>query len=516
MAVRITITKLEVGMRYLIAMLSLLVFSCQSTEDHGHPHDENGGHSHASEEKPTVDYTVWTDQTELFVEFPALVVGETSRFAAHFTVLNEHQPVREGSVTVSLIEGDKGIRHTVDAPSSPGIFGPSLQPKEAGVYQLVFELKTPAYSDRIVLNNIPVFASLYEVKKALGGGGENGNAITFLKEQAWKMEFQTAPVLKKQVFQTIPTSGVWKVAPSDYQTLVAPASGRVSFSPGILTEGSAVKKGQVLMTISSAGLTSNNLSAEIQKAKAEFEQVKSEYERKKELYNSKIVPKAEFEQVEEKYQVAKTNYETLSSGYSAGGKQVKAPMNGFIKSIQGVNGGFANQGDALVTVTSHKSSLLEVQVSPKYSTELQNIQNIMYQPKQGTWSSIKEKGGKVLSVGKEVEADQPLISVYAEVNEGVEMPEGSFTEVQLAVGKSTESVVVPTSCLMEDYGNYSVIVQLSGESFERRNVILGKRNGSEVEIIKGLADGEVVVTKGAYQVKMASMSGQAPAHGHAH
>ena len=503
-------------MRYIIVMLSLLVFSCQSTEDHGHPHDEEGGHSHASEEKPTVDFTIWTDQTELFVEFPALVVGETSRFAAHFTVLNGHQPVREGSVTVSLIKGEKGIRHKVEAPSSQGIFTPSLQPKEAGVYQLVFELKTPAYSDRIVLNDIHVFASIEEAEKALGGEEENGNAITFLKEQAWKMEFQTAPVLKKEVFQTIPTSGVWKVAPSDYQTLVAPSTGRVSFSSGVLTEGSGVKIGQVLMTISSAGLTTNNLSAEIQKAKADYEQAKSEYERKMELYESKIVPKAEFEQVEQKYLVAKTNYETLSSGYSAGGKQITAPMDGFIKSIQAVNGGFANQGDALVTVTSHKISLLEVQVSPKYSAELQNIGNIWYQPKQGTWSSLNEKGGKILSIGKEVEADQPLISVYAEVNEGVEMPEGSFTEAQLAVGNAIENLVVPVSCLIEDYGNYSVIVQLSGESFERRNVTLGKRNGSEVEIMNGLAEGEVVVTKGAYQVKMASMSGQAPAHGHAH
>ena len=270
------------------------------------------------------------------------------------------------------------------------------------------------------------------------------------------------------------------------------------------------------MTISSAGLTSNNLGAEIQKAKADYEQAKSEYERKKELYKSKIVPKAEFEQVEQKYRVAITNYETLSSGYSAGGKPIIAPINGFIKSIQAVNGGFVDQGDPLVTVTSHKSSLLEVQVSPTYSTELQNIQNIWYQAKPGSWSSLHEKGGKILSVGKEVEFNQPLIPVFAEVNEGVEMPEGSFTEAQLAVGTATESLVVPVSCLMEDYGNYSVIVQLSGESFGRRNVTPGKRNGSEVEITKGLSLGEVVVTQGAYQVKMASMSGQAPAHGHAH
>jgi hypothetical protein len=129
---------------------------------------------------------------------------------------------------------------------------------------------------------------------------------------------------------------------------------------------------------------------------------------------------------------------------------------------------------------------------------------------------LKEKGGKILSVGKEVETNQPLLSVFAEVNEGVQMPEGSFTEVQLAVGKGIKSAVIPVSALLEDYGKYTVIVQRSGESFERRNVIIGQQNGSEVEIMEGLRPGEVVVAKGAYQVKMASMSGQAPAHGHAH
>ncbi len=503
-------------MRYIIVLFSLVVFSCQAVEDHGHSHDDSGGHSHENEGMASVDFTVWTQQTELFVEFPALVVGETSRFAAHFTVLDEHQPVREGSVTVSLIKGGKGIRHSVDAPSSPGIFGPSLQPKEPGIYQLVFDLQTPDYSDRIVLENIPVFASSDEAANALGVTEESGNAITFLKEQAWKMEFQTAPVLKKEVYQTIVTSGIWKVAPSDYQTLVAPASGRVNFSPGVLTEGSAVRKGQVLMSVSSVGLTSNNLSAEIQKARADYEQAKSEYERKKDLYESRIVPKAEFEKVEQKYQIATTNYETLSNGYNAGGKQIFAPMDGFIKTFQVVNGGFANQGDALVTLTSHKSSLLEVQVSPRYNADLQNIKNIWYQPGTGKWSSLAEKGGKILSVSKEVEADQPLISVFAEVRESVEMPEGSFTEAQVVVGDATQSLVVPISCLIEDYGNYSVMVQLSGETFERRNVTVGRRNGTEVEIMKGLSLGEIVVTKGAYQVKMASMSGQAPAHGHAH
>jgi len=503
-------------MRNFIVLLVLILASCQGQEAEDHAHDASGGHMTADEEIPTVDQTVWTAKTELFVEFPALVVGKSSRFAAHATVLEKHQPVREGKMTVSLIKGDKGIRNTVDAPDSPGIFKPSLVPTEAGVYQLVFEIDTPTLKDRIVVDQVTVFASLADATAALGGEEADDGSITFLKEQAWKIDFQTTPAIQKEIFETIPTSGVWKVSPSDYETLIATTSGRVTFKSENLTEGSSVKKGQVLMAVSSSGLTSNNLRAEIQNAKIVLDQATAEFERKKKLFESKIVPKAELEQVEQKYLVAKSTYETLNSGYSTGGKQVSVPFDGYVKAIGVNNGAFVEQGASLVTITSHQTSLLEVQVSPLYARELQNLQDLYYRPSTDKWSSLKGTGGSILSIGKEVESDKPLLSIYAEINDVVEMPEGSFTEVKLAVGQPRSAIVIPESALLEDYGTYAVIVELSGESFERRQVSIGRKNGLEVEILSGLAEGEMVVSIGAYQVKMASMSGQAPAHGHEH
>ncbi|WP_339711915.1 efflux RND transporter periplasmic adaptor subunit [Cyclobacterium amurskyense] len=503
-------------MRYVILMITLLLASCQAKEEEDHAHDANGGHAIEVAETPTLDATVWTDKTELFVEFPALVVGAPSRFAAHFTIMDKHQPVREGTLTVSLIKGETGIRNTAEAPDSPGIFKPTLQPKEAGNYQLVFELKTTAISDRIVIDPVTVYDTLEDAITALGTEETDDGSITFLKEQAWKIDFQTTKVVEKEIYETIPTSGRWKVSPSDYQTLIATTNGKVNFNSSNLNEGIKVQKGQLLMSVSSAGLTSNNLSAEIQKAKAAFEQASLEYERKNQLFESKIVPKSEFEQVEQKYLVAMSTYETLNAGYSSSGKQVLAPFEGYVKSIAINNGAFVSEGASLVTITSHKTSLLEVQVSPSYATQLQNIHDIYYQNCPNHWSSLKTTQGKVLSVGKEVESDKPLLSVFAEINDVVEMPEGSFTEVQIAFGLSKSAAVIPESSLLEDYGNYSVIVALSGESYERRPVRIGRRNGEEVEILGGVKVGEVVVTRGAYQVKMASMSGQAPAHGHEH
>jgi len=490
-----------------------LAMSCNDKAEDAHAHNEDG--SHVGEEIPRLSHTIWTDKTELFVEFPALIVGNGSGFAAHFTVLDKHQPIQEGSVTVSLIKDGQGIRNTVDAPSSPGIFSPAIQPKEAGNYQLVFELKTPDYSDKITIDNVTVYANTDKAINALGVAEDDGS-ISFLKEQAWKIDFQTAPVISGEIYDVINTSGVWMPSTSSVKSLVAKANGVVDFKVNNLTEGTAVKKGQLLMSLNSQGLTSNNLSTDIASAKAKYQQAKSEYDRKKELYESKIVPKSEFEKVESNFEIAKANYQSLVSGVSGGSKQIRAPFDGFIKSITVSNGNYVNQGAALVAIGTHQSKVLKTQLAPNYGLTMENVQSIWYQTKDGQWADVTDAEGKILSIGKDVEREQPLISVFAQVNDDVDMPEGSLTQVQIAMGNATQNTMIPVNALLEDYGSYSVMVQLSGESFERRAVKLGKRNGENVEILQGLQAGEVVVTTGAYQVKMASMSGSTPAHGHEH
>ena len=500
-------------MKYIIVVLAFLAMSCNNKIEDAHAHNADG--SHVGEEIPRLDHTIWTDKTELFVEFPALIVGNGSKFAAHFTVLNKHQPVRDGSVTVSLIKDGKGIRNKVEAPSSPGIFSPAIQPKEAGNYQLVFELMTPEYSDKITINNITVYANADEAIKALGTAEDNGS-ISFLKEQAWKIDFQTAPVVNGKIYDVINTSGVWTPASGSVKTLVAKSNGIVDFAVSNLTEGTQVKQGQLLINVSSQGLSSNNLSTDIASAKAKYQQAKSEYDRKKELYESKIVSKAAFEKVESNYNIAKSNYQSLSSGVSGGGKQILAPFDGYITAINVANGDYVDQGAAMVTIGTYQSRVLKTQIAPSYGLTMENVQGIWFQTKDGQWRNVASSGGSILSIAKDVDNNRPLISVFAQVNDNVEMPEGSLTQVQIAMGNASQNTLIPVSALLEDYGSYSVMVQLSGESFERRSIKIGKRNGVNVEILQGLQVGEVVVTTGAYQVKMASMSGSTPAHGHEH
>ena len=76
--------------------------------------------------------------------------------------------------------------------------------------------------------------------------------------------------------------------------------------------------------------------------------------------------------------------------------------------------------------------------------------------------------------------------------------------------------VVPRAAVLTEAGRPYVFVQTGGESFSRRFVDIGARDGDRVGIRSGVKTGERVVTRGAYDVQLASAASGLPAEGHVH
>jgi multidrug efflux pump subunit AcrA (membrane-fusion protein) len=93
---------------------------------------------------------------------------------------------------------------------------------------------------------------------------------------------------------------------------------------------------------------------------------------------------------------------------------------------------------------------------------------------------------------------------------------GAYARVFLVNGEPREVIAIPQQAIVDDTGIPVAFVQVEGEAFERRSLRLGIRDGRLVEVVSGLAEGERVVTVGAWSVKLAASSGAVPAHGHAH
>jgi len=491
---------------YLLVILTISLFGCQEAESEPEDHHV---------EDIALSHTIWTDKTELFVEFKPLVVGESSRFAAHFSEMEYFKAILEGQVTVSLIRNNTGIRHTVDAPSSPGIFKPSLTPKEAGIYTLVFEITTPHLTDKIVIENVKVFASAADAKENIHPEEEDPNEISFLKEQAWKMEFANAPIVNGTVYDVIKTGG--KILPSqgDEKTITATTSGIVIYSTNGSIIGSEVRNGQTLFTITGGNLTEQNVETEYLQAKSIYTREKANFERKSQLFDSKAISKSEYEEALGTYQLAESEYLNLSANFSGQGKTIKSSLTGFIKTLFKSEGEYVEAGEPLAVITQNKRLTIVADINQSDYDQLNNSISANFLL-NGQVHSLEEYNGRLLSYGKSVSSEHPKIPVYFELDNTGNLLSGSFIEVWIRTNTNNTGLKVPTSAIMEEFGAFSVYVQTGGESFEKREVELGVSDGIYVQVISGVEEGERVVTKGAYQVKMASMSGQVPAHGHSH
>ena len=507
-------------MKYFVVACMLLagVMSCTRTsteEDHAHAADG----SHPGEEVlQALSYTLYTDKSELFVEFKPLVVGQVSKFAAHLTHLGDNfTPYTEGTVTVSLVTSNKGIKHTADAPASSGIFRLALQPTQAGTGKLIFDIKTKDFTDQLVIDSIPIYADENTAIAAQPKEEAGGTDISYLKEQAWKVEFSNMPVLRQTIYDVIKTTGQVQAAPGDESVVVAKSAGIVKFRGANILSGLPVRSGQALFSVSGGDIAVDNIDAAIRTATAEQNAAKAEFDRASELIKDKLITQTEFQQARLRYQQSQIALTNLSRSYGAGGKTAVAPSSGFIKELLVTEGQYVTAGQPLATIIKNRRLILRADVSLKDADRLSLIKQANFtiiQNKQ-TYSTL-ELNGRLLSVAKTTGNNTPYIPVHFEIDSKSGIIPGSYAQVYLQTTPIYNALAIPESALIEEQGMFYVYVQTAGESFQKREVKTGGRDGKNIEILSGISEGERVVDKGSYQIKLATMSGTMPAHGHEH
>jgi membrane fusion protein, heavy metal efflux system len=497
--------------RTFIRMSLLMPFfwGCTSKEAHEHGHERD-----ASGLEPLA-YTVYTKKTELFVEFKPLVLGQSSRFATHLTVLGDQfKALTEGTVTVSLLVGGKGIRYQIDAPSSPGIFRLALSPTVSGKGKLVFDILSKGFTDQVIIENVQVYPDEATAQK--NTAAPKLGDITYLKEQAWKVEFANEEVHKQAFHEIIPTSGQILSAISDEHIITAKATGIVKFAGTQTIVGTHVNTGTTLFNITGGDLAEGNIDAQYKETKVNYDKAKANYDRAKELAVDKIISEKDLLQAKVEFENQQTQLSMVSKNYSSTGQNIKAPMEGFVKSIFVKEGQFVTVGTPLATLSKNRKLTIQCMVSQKYFDRISTITSANFKTRgNGETYDTRQLNGKVF-YGKSTALNVPFIPITFEIDNMANLVPGSVIEVFLRSFPIPDALVVPVTALVEEQGNFFVYVQISGESFEKREVKLGGNDGKYVQVLSGLEEGERVVTKGAYQIKLSTASGTLPAHGHEH
>jgi membrane fusion protein, heavy metal efflux system len=485
------------------------------------------------DELPTQSVTHWTDKTELFMEYPPLVAGRKSLFAVHLTTLMDFKPVASGRAKIEFTPESGGTAKTLvgPEPSRPGAFRVEDAPPDPGRYHWALILEASGLTDRHDLGSITVFPDVRTAAAETHAGPEDPSAIAYLKEQQWTNEFATALVQELEVRTSVRAPATVHPLPGGEAIVAAPAAGRLR-ADVLLSIGDRVRSGQILAYLEprlSAGNDRATLAADVAEAQAALEAARVEQSRAERLLTERAVPARRVEDARRAVSVAEARLhaaearlaqrdETLRTGGGAAAGNafaLRAPIDGRLAEVLATLGASYDEGAPLFRIVRTDRVELEIQVPSADVAMARNARSVALEI-PGMPAALELEPHHVHDAGV-IDAKTLALPLQMEVeNPRERLLIGQVGSALLYTRDRTQMPAVPSAAVLMEAGRPYVFVQIGGEQFARRFVEIGARDGDRVGLRSGVRPGERVVTRGAYDVQLASAAKGLPAEGHVH
>jgi RND family efflux transporter MFP subunit len=541
----------------LLGSTVLWLTSCNQADPRvGHPEEDEDGRAAV--------VTLWGDRFEIFMEYDYVVVNEPVRFITHVTDLVTLEPRRDGLARFIFTDSSGEIlEHTDPAVARAGIYIPELRFVKTGEWRMLLEIPLEGQTYSIEMPPVTVYASREEV----AGTPEpvEAEGISFLKEQQWNILTRTEPVERMTLserlalpgFVTAPPGNTAVVTPPIAGRLLPPANGALPYVGDTVKAGTALIRIQpplagsdVLTAIgnrnqirtmetdlhvkaSEARAAADNASLELQHAQHVLERTQELYEKsaksKRELEEDQFAVREARARLKTQRGLLQTYDETLErfGGETAdiGGEdglpsiELRAPIAGTVVEVNATIGEHVQPDRVLLKLVDTSNVFIVAQAPEADIQRLSKTQHALYTlpGNKEDYLSISEQGGRLVFIGATVDSKTRTVPlVYETPNPEGALRLGMSVTVFAETSHADDTLAIPESALVDEDGVFVAYVQVSGETFAKRELALGFRDGKYVQVLSGLDEGEHVVTKGAYAIRLASVSTVIPAHGHAH
>ena len=493
-----------------------------------------GGADPPKAEPPSLNVTNWTQATELYMEYPALVAEQPALFAVHLTALADFRPLTAGRPRIEFTAEAGGVAKTLpgDEPSRPGVFRVQGVPPAAGRYRWALVIDAPGVSDRHDLGLVTVFA---DEQAAIADAGtrpaEDPAAFAYLKEQQWTNEFATARVQEAELRTAMRVTATIEPLTGGEAVVSAPAAG-VFAADSLMSVGATVPAGQTLGRLEprlSNGDDRATLSATVAEARVAREAAAAEQTRAERLLADRAVPARRVEDATRAVAVADARLhaaearlaqreETLrSGGGSAAGNAfvLRAPIGGRVAEVMATRGASYDEGAPLFKIVRTDRVELRAQVPAMDAAGVRDIASIAFEV-PGRPDAIPLASRHMHDAGVIDPATRALPVQFDVDNPGGRLLIGQTGTAVLYTRHRIRAPAVPKAAVLLEAGRPYVFIQSGGERFVRRYVEIATRDGDLAGLKSGLKPGDRVVIRGAYDVQLASAAKGLPAEGHVH
>ena len=269
--------------------------------------------------------------------------------------------------------------------------------------------------------------------------------------------------------------------------LRAEISGRVT---GIhFTEGSFVKKGQLLVKIND-----EELKAQAKKIEVEMELQREREERQKQLLNAQAISKEEFDITATNVKLLQANLDIVQSQIRK--TQIIAPFSGKIglKSIS--IGSIITPSTTIAHLQETNPIKLDFNIPEKYNALISNGSQVAFT----LASSDKNHTATVYAKEPKIDPETRTVSIRAKAqNPNQALVPGAFAEVQIKVKQQYKAIRIPTVAYIPDINGAKVLSVKDGKVV-MVPVQAGIRTENDIEVT-GIAVGDTILTSGILQLK---------------
>lgn len=337
---------------------------------------------------------------------------------------------------------------------------------------------------------------------------ENSDEIAFSEQKAKYFGVKTEKVTKGTFNDIIKVSGQIMPSQSDESVISAKSSGIIKLNSNAI-EGKQLSAGTSIGQISSHNVAGGDAN---EVAKINFEAAKRELERITPLYEDKIITEREYNQAKQTYAQAKA----ALSGNSGAGSNAACNISGTIAKVYVKDGEYVEIGTPIALVSKNAKLILRADLPNKYAPILSSIKTANFKPAYTeTVYDLAEMNGKIVSNRNLSIVTPGYIPVNFEFTNNAGIVAGTYAEIYLIGTSKDNCITVPLSAITEEEGYFFVYEKVHHDAYTKKEVKLGMNNGTDVEILSGLHEGDDIVTTGAVFIKL-SQAATVPGHSHEH
>ncbi|MEO6289952.1 MAG: efflux RND transporter periplasmic adaptor subunit [Ginsengibacter sp.] len=260
-----------------------------------------------------------------------------------------------------------------------------------------------------------------------------------------------------------------------------------------INEGKLVKKGTLL-----ARLFDGDLQAQLHKLSVQLEIAKKTQDRQSDLLNIGGISQQDYDLSRLNVSTIQADMEVLRADINK--TIIRAPFDGKIGFKNISIGAYVTPTTIVTTIRQISKLKLEFSVPEKYTSKISGGNVISF----GTEASPKKYNARIVATESGITAENRSLKVHAIVeNVDKNITAGSFATVNFNMGDNNSAIMIPTQAIIPEARDKKVIVYRGGLA-EFNIVITGERDSAKVEILKGLAAGDTVITTGLLSIKPGS------------